>query len=66
MKIVPRNQSTVDRVLGVVLGVGLVSLVFAGPRTPLGWLGAIFVVTGAIGSWPLYRVFGFSTCPMSS
>lgn len=66
MSLFPRNEGTMDRVARVVLGAGLVSLVFVGPQTPLGWLGAIFIVTGAIGSCPLYRVFGFSTCPMPS
>lgn len=66
MSLFPRNEGAVDRVARVVLGAGLVSLVFVGPQTPLGWLGVIFIVTGAIGSCPLYRVFGFSTCPMPS
>lgn len=66
MNLFPRNEGVVDRVARVALGAGLVSLVFVGPHTPFGWVGAIFVVTGLIGSCPLYRVFGISTCPMPS
>ena len=66
MNLFPRNEGVVDRVARVVLGAGLVSLVFVGPHTPFGWLGVIFIATGALGSCPLYRVFGISTCPMPS
>lgn len=60
-KLFPRNEGTVDRVVRVVLGLGLVSLVFVGPQTPFGWLGIIPIVTGALGSCPLYRPFGINT-----
>jgi hypothetical protein len=43
--------------------VGLVSLVFVGPQTPWGWIGVVPIVTGSLGSCPLYTLFGFSTCP---
>lgn len=60
-KLFPRNEGTVDRVVRVVLGLVLVSLVFVGPQTPFGWLGLILVLTGAMGSCPLYRPFGINT-----
>ena len=59
--ILPKNEHTVDRVLRVGLGVALIALVFVGPRTPWGWLGLIPLVTGAVGSCPLYTIAGFST-----
>lgn len=62
-KIFPRNEGTLDRVLRVALGVGLISIAFVGPATPLGLLGIIPLATGLAGSCPLYALFGFSTCP---
>lgn len=61
-RIMPRNEHTVERVLRVVLGAGLLTLVFVGPQTPWGWLGLIPLATGLVGSCPLYTLFGISTC----
>lgn len=60
------NVATWDRIVRVLAGLVLLSLVFVGPRTPLGWLGAILVTTGMLGKCPLYRLFGVSTCSVSS
>ena len=62
--ILPRNEHTMDRVLRVGLGVALIALVFVGPQTPWGWLGLIPLITGLIGSCPVYTVLGVSTCSM--
>ena len=61
--ILPRNEHTIERVLRVVVGLGIVSLVFVGPQTAWGWLGLIPVVTGLVGSCPIYTILGVSTCP---
>ncbi len=63
-KIFPNNEHTVERVIRVVLGLAIVSLVFVGPQTPWAWLGLAPVVTGLAGSCPLYTLFGISTCSM--
>jgi hypothetical protein len=55
------NEHGVDRVLRVILGIGLVALAFIGPKTPLGFLGIIPLATGLVGSCPLYSVLGLST-----
>ena len=60
--LVPRNEHAVDRVVRIVLGIGLLAMVFVGPKTPFGWIGLVPVVTGALGRCPLYRLFGISTC----
>lgn len=65
-KLLPQNEHTVDRVLRVALGSALIALVFVGPQTPWGWLGSILVVTGLIGSCPIYTVLGVSTCSTKS
>ena len=59
------NEHPVERALRVLVGVGLVSLVFLGPKTPWGYIGLIPIVTGLSGMCPLYSIFGFSTCRVS-
>ena len=59
-----RNEGTIDRALRIILGLGLISLVFVGPQTAWGWIGIIPLVTGALGTCPLYSMLGISTCPM--
>ena len=64
-KILPRNEHTVERVLRVALGLGLLSIAFVGPKTPWGFIGVVPIATGLLGSCPLYTVLGISTCPMN-
>ena len=59
-----RNEGTVDRVLRVVAGAALLSLVFVGPETPWGWIGLVPLVTGLVGNCPVYSLLGISTCPV--
>ena len=59
-----KNEGTVDRVLRVVGGAALISLVFVGPETPWGWIGVVPLVTGLIGNCPVYSLLGISTCPI--
>lgn len=58
------NEGTIDRAVRIVLGLGLISLTFIGPQSPLGFIGLVPLATGLIGFCPLYKVLGFSTCPM--
>ncbi|MFO1115720.1 MAG: DUF2892 domain-containing protein [Beijerinckiaceae bacterium] len=58
------NEGTIDRVLRVIVGLVLVSLVFVGPQTPWGWIGIVPLLTGIIGFCPAYRLIGLSTCPV--
>ncbi|MBK7861283.1 MAG: DUF2892 domain-containing protein [Archangiaceae bacterium] len=62
MKLFPRNEHTVERVIRVVLGLAIISLFFVGPQTPWALLGLVPLVTGALGSCPVYTLFGVSTC----
>lgn len=57
-----KNEGNVDRLLRVVLGAVLLSLVFVGPQTAWGWIGAVPLVTGLVGTCPVYSIFGISTC----
>ncbi len=58
------NESSLDRAVRIVLGVVLLSLVFAGPQTLWGLVGIVPLLTGAFGFCPFYRLFGLSTCPI--
>lgn len=62
--ILPTNEHPIERVLRVAVGVGLLSLLFVGPQTWWGLLGIVPIMTGLLGSCPLYTLVGFSTCPM--
>lgn len=61
-KLLPPNESTVDRALRITLGLVLLSLVFVGPQSLWGLAGLIPLATGALGSCPLYTLLGWSTC----
>lgn len=58
-----RNIGTTDRNIRLVVGVALLSLAFFGPRTPIGYLGLIPILTALVNFCPLYALFGLSTCP---
>ncbi|MBI1809310.1 MAG: DUF2892 domain-containing protein [Gemmatimonadetes bacterium] len=61
-KLLPINEGGADRAVRIIAGLVLISLAFVGPKTPWGYLGIIPLVTGFIGSCPLYTVFGINTC----
>ena len=57
------NEHPLERVLRVLVGLGVLSLVFIGPKTPWGWLSVVPILTGSTGLCPLYTLLGISTCP---
>lgn len=59
-----RNEGTLDRALRIIVGLILLSLIFIGPKTMWGLVGLVPLITGLLGSCPLYQIFGFSTCPL--
>lgn len=61
-----KNEGKVDRILRVALGLVVLSLVFVGPQTAWGWVGAVPLVTGLIGNCPVYSIFGINTCGIKS
>ena len=65
-RIFPRNQHVIERILRVVVGLVLLSLVFVGPQTLLGIVGIVPLLTGILGSCPLYTACGMSTCSIES
>jgi len=60
-KLLATNENTIDRALRVILGLGLLAIAVVGPKTPLGYLGVVPLVTGLLGSCPLYSLLGVST-----
>ncbi len=57
-----RNEGVADRVIRIVVGLGLISAVFIGPQTPWGWIGLVPLITGVVGWCPAYTLFGIKTC----
>ena len=57
-----QNVHNIERVVRVIAGLAIISLVFVGPQSAWGWLGVIPLATGIIGWCPPYALFGISTC----
>ena len=56
------NVGNIDRIIRIIVGLGLISLVFVGPKTMWGWLGLIPLATAAIGFCPPYALLSINTC----
>ncbi|MGE0418827.1 MAG: DUF2892 domain-containing protein [Acetobacteraceae bacterium] len=56
------NVGGFDRVLRVVVGLVLLSLIFIGPQTLWGLIGLIPLGTALVGFCPLYPLLGINTC----
>jgi len=59
------NVGTIDKVIRVIIGAALISLVFVGPQTPWGWIGVIPIVTALVSFCPLYAILGIKTCKVA-
>mgnify|MGYP003565340866 FL=1 len=62
----PRNEGTIDRALRIIIGLGLLAIVFVGPQTPWGWVGLVPLATGLMGYCPAYSLLGINTCAVKS
>lgn len=62
----PINVGQTDRMIRIVLGVVLLSLLFVleGNLRWLGLIGLVPLVTGLVRSCPIYSVLGLSSCPL--
>jgi len=58
------TEHPAERVIRVVLGLFVLSLLFWGPQSWFALLGLVPLATGITGRCPLYSLFGFSTCRM--
>ncbi len=61
-----KNVGKIDRWLRIIIGLGLISIVFVGPQTVWGWIGLIPLVTGSINFCPLYRIVGINSCKIAN
>lgn len=59
-----KNVGMADRIIRIVLGLGLISQVFVGIHNPWFWLGVVPLFTGVVGFCPAYLPFGIRTCPL--
>ena len=55
------NIGNVERIVRVVVGVGILALAFVGPRTPWAYLGVLPILSGLVGWCPPYALLGIST-----
>lgn len=56
------NAGTADRAFRALVGIGLLAIVFVGPKTPWGWLGLVPLATSLMGWCPAYALLGMNTC----
>ncbi|MDQ7010393.1 MAG: DUF2892 domain-containing protein [Mariprofundaceae bacterium] len=56
------NVGTIDKVLRLIAGAALISIVFVGPQTPWGWIGIVPIATALAGWCPAYSIFGINSC----
>jgi len=60
------NVGGVDKALRIIVGIGLLSLLFLveGPAKWWGLIGLVPLGTGLLNFCPLYGLFGLSTCSL--
>jgi hypothetical protein len=56
------NVGSIDRILRIVVGLGLIGLAVAGTVGWWGYLGVILVLTGLVRVCPAYSLIGVNTC----
>ena len=56
-----KNVGTVDRVVRILAGLALLSLVVVGPKSLWGLVGLVPLATGLISWCPAYSLFGLRT-----
>lgn len=61
-----KNVGNLDKIIRIVLGLALLSLLFVleGTAKYLGLIGLIPLLTAFFGFCPLYALFGIKTCPV--
>lgn len=64
--LLPKNEHPVERIARIALGAGLILAALTGAIGVWGYIGAVPLLTGILGSCPLYTVLGISTCPVKT
>jgi len=60
------NVGGMDRAVRIIVGLLLIVLSIAGVIGWWGWIGLVPLLTGLFRSCPLYLLFGWNTCPLTS
>jgi hypothetical protein len=60
------NVGVIDRVLRIVIGLGLIVATLLHYLPWWGWIGVVPLVTGVFAWCPAYSLLGFNTCKRSS
>jgi len=60
------NEHPIERGARVILGVALVAMAALGTIGAWGYIGVVPILTGALGTCPIYTMFGLSTCPVKT
>jgi Inner membrane protein YgaP-like, transmembrane domain len=56
------NIGNVDRIIRILLGLGLILAALMGVIGAWGWIGVVPLVTGFFRVCPAYLLLGFNTC----
>jgi hypothetical protein len=59
-----KNVHKIERIARVVIGLGITSLAFIGPKNLWFLLGLVPVATGLLGWCPPYALLGINTCKL--
>ena len=60
-----KNVGGADRIIRIILGIGLLSLIVVGPKTLWGLVGLVPLLTATFSFCPLFLILGMSTCPIN-
>lgn len=60
------NEHPIERGARVILGIALVGMAAMGTIGAWGYIGVVPILTGALGTCPIYTLFGLSTCPVKT
>ena len=61
------NEGSIDRGLRILVGLALLAAFFVYPEASWRYwtlIGVVPLLTGLLGSCPLYSILGISTCPV--
>lgn len=61
------NVGGIDKILRIVVGLALIAGFFLNADAAYRWaylIGIVPLVTGLLGTCPLYSIIGLNTCPM--
>jgi hypothetical protein len=61
-EIMQANVGSIDRIIRIVVGLGLIVATLAGAIGPWGWIGVAPLLTGIFSRCPAYLPFGLSSC----